>query len=57
MSRKAFWIMISVLAAVIVALCVADERMAGKEDWDECYGMANAHISWGQTFHGGAWKQ
>ena len=51
MSRKAFGISMGVIA-VVIALMIGISVMAEKRPaWDVCYEMANARISWRQTFH------
>ena len=56
MRRKTFGITAGILAAVIIALAGANIALDNRKDWDVCYGMANAKISWKQTYHGGAWN-
>lgn len=57
MSRKAFWIFFSVLAAVIIALGGLNMGLDRKVTWDSEHPMANSRISWEQTFHAGAWSE
>ena len=51
--RMPMIIALAVLAGMI-ALNVAVKK---PEPAGEAYPMANAKISWGQTFHGGAWSE
>lgn len=55
MSRKAFGISISVIAAVILALAGLNIGLEKEKTWDSEHPMANARISWEQTFRAGAW--
>ena len=57
MSRKAFWIFFSVLAAVIIALAGMNLALNSEKTWDESFPMANARVSWEQTFRAGAWSE
>lgn len=57
MSRRAFAIIMSVLAAAIIALAGADMALETEKTWDSEYPMANSRISWEQTFHSGAWSE
>ena len=54
MKRKTFYIMAGIIAAVIIALIWWSFSGADEPEWDVCYPMANANISWNQTHHGGA---
>jgi lipoprotein signal peptidase len=59
MSRKAFWIIIGIVA-VAVMLEILSGYFIGKaaeKAWDVCYEMTNTNISWEQTFHPGAWGE
>lgn len=56
MSKKGFRIAMSILAAVIVALIGLNMTTAEDEGFDVSYQMANAHISWEQSFYGGPWN-
>ena len=53
MKRKTFYIMVGIIAAVIIALIWWSFSGADEPAWDVCYPMANANISWNQTYHGG----
>lgn len=55
MSKRTFRILFSVLAAGIIALAGMNIALDNEKTWDECYAMANAKVSWEQTFHSGAW--
>lgn len=55
MSRKTFAIFISVIAAVIMAMAGIAAAKENERTWDSEHPMANAGISWSQTFHGGSW--
>lgn len=57
MSKRTFSIFISVIAAGIIALAGMNMALENEKTWDECYEMANAKISWQQTFHSGAWSE
>ena len=57
MSRKGFVITLSILAAAIGAMVCAITGSTNRQDWDVSYGMANAHISWQQTYHAGSWNE
>ena len=57
MTRKAFSITLSILAAGITALAVMNARPVEAKGWDTCHAMATANISWEQTFYGGAWGE
>lgn len=57
MSKRTFRILFSVLAAGIIALAGMNIALDNEKTWDECYAMANAKISWEQTFHSGAWGE
>lgn len=57
MKRKTFGITISVLAAVVIALAGLNIGLDRRVTWDSCYEMANAKISWEQTFHSGPWSE
>ena len=51
-----FVIMI-ILAIVIGLVWNAVEESNKPPTWQMSYPMANAHISWEQTYHGGAWNE
>lgn len=57
MSKRAFSIIISVLAVIIMALAGAEIAMDQRKTWDSEHPMANVRISWSQTFHSGAWSE
>ena len=57
MTRKTFSILFSTLAAVIIAMAVMNARPVEAKGWDTCHAMANANISWEQTFFSGAWGE
>lgn len=57
MSRKSFVIVLGVLAAMIIALAGMNAGIDRRKNWDTCYEMANAKISWEQTFHSGPWSE
>lgn len=59
MSKRAFGITLAIVAVAIML-----EIMAGyfigkaiEATWDVCYEMANAKVSWEQSFHPGAWAE
>lgn len=54
MKRKTFGITISVLAAVIAALVIADSSLDSRKTWDVCHDMTNTNVTWEQTFRAGA---
>lgn len=56
MARKTFGITVSILAAVIIALAGLNRMEDSRKTWDVCFEMANAKVSWNQTFHSGAWS-
>ena len=51
-----FVIMI-ILAIVIGLVWNAVEESNQPQTWQTSYPMANANISWEQSFHGGAWNE
>ena len=57
MNRRAFSIIIGVLAVVIIALAGMNIALDREKTWDSEYTMANARISWEQTYHSGAWSE
>lgn len=57
MSKRAFGIIISVLAVIIMALAGAEIAMDQRKTWDSEHPMANVRISWSQTFHRGSWSE
>lgn len=56
MARKTFGITVSILAAVIIALAGLNRMEDNRKTWDVCFEMANAKVSWSQTFHSGTWS-
>ena len=57
MNRKSFVIVLGVLAAMIIALAGMNAGIDRRKNWDTCYEMANAKISWEQTFRSGSWSE
>ena len=57
MERRTFGIFISVMAAVIAVLIGLNMKLDSVKTWDSEHPMANARISWEQTFHSGAWSE
>lgn len=55
MTRRGFWTAFTILAAVIITLAGLNLGLKEPETWDESHDIANARISWSQTFHGGTW--
>ena len=53
MSRRAFITAAGILAAAVIALIGIGR--SEKTAWDAEFPMANAGISWEQTFHPGPW--
>lgn len=52
------FILIIILAVIIGLLWnYLESGEAEEQKPDAVYPMANAHISWEQTFHGGAWNE
>ena len=49
---------VCILLAIVIGL-VWNELEANNQPqtWQTSYPMANAHISWEQTYHGGAWNE
>lgn len=50
------------IICILIAIAIGLIWSAAEEDKkvlkpDKVYPMANAHISWEQTFHGGAWNE
>ena len=56
MKRKDFFIILSIILAAVIALVWWSFSAADEPEWDVCYPMTNANISWNQTFHGGIWN-
>ena len=54
MNRKTYGITISVLAAVIAELVIADSSLDSRKTWDVCHDMTNTNVTWEQTFRAGA---
>ena len=54
MKRKTFYTMATIIAAAVISLAWLSFGGADEPAWDVCYPMANANISWNQTYHGGA---
>ena len=46
MSRRAFWISLGVIAAVVLGMAITAVRFPPHTEWDVCYEMANARIGW-----------
>jgi len=57
MSKKSFRIIISILAVVIITIFGMNIAEDQKKTWDSEHPMANARISWEQTYHSGAWSE
>lgn len=53
MKRKTFYTMATIIAAAVITLAWLSFGGADEPAWDVCYPMANANISWNQTYHGG----
>lgn len=51
MSRRTFRIFICVIAAVLAVLIGANAAVGNEKTWDVSYQMANAKISWLQTYY------
>lgn len=52
------FIVLMILAIIIgLAWNYLESGEAERQKPDAVYPMANAHISWEQTFHGGAWNE
>ena len=52
------FILMIILAIIIgIAWNYIESSEAEGQKPDAVYPMANAHISWEQTFHGGAWNE
>ena len=56
MSARNSRIIIGALAMVIAALVYLNVMEDNRKEWDVCYEMANAKISWQQTHYGGPWS-
>lgn len=57
MTRKQFWISLAVIAVIYAVLFWLGCRYGKAKTWDAEYPMANAAISWEQTFYSGAWGE
>ena len=57
MSKRAFCISISIMAVVLAALIFLNVAEDNRKTWDICYEMANAKVSWEQTYHSGGWSE
>ena len=58
--RKVFAVMMGLVLLIIIVWGALELGEAKSEQgWqpDVVYPMANAHISWEQTYHGGAWNE
>lgn len=56
MKRKTFCIMMGAVTAVIIALAGLNIAIDNEKTWDACHPMANAKVSWEQSFHSGGWS-
>ena len=56
MSGRTFKITFSIMAVVLAALIFLNIMEDNRKTWDVCYDMANAKISWQQTFYPGPWN-
>ena len=56
MSRKHFLIALGIILALIIGALVWAFTAEAETTWDACYPIANANVSWGQTFHNGHWN-
>ena len=56
MKKKTFRIFIGIMAVVLAVLIGLNSKEDQRKDWDTCYEMANANISWQQTYYPGAWN-
>ena len=57
MNKRTFRILFSVLAAGIIALAGMNIALDNEKTWDSEHPMANAKVSWEQTFFSGAWGE
>lgn len=56
MTKKTWIISMIVVVIVLAAEILAGAAAEKEKTWDVCYEMANAKISWQQTWHGGGWN-
>lgn len=58
-TRGSIIFIIMIILAIIIGLAwnYLESGEAEGQKPDAVYPMANAHISWEQTFHGGAWNE
>lgn len=52
-----FIVMIILAIAIGLLWNELEDSTAQKWEPEEAYPMVNAHISWEQTYHGGAWNE
>lgn len=57
MKKRTFVIFISVMAVVLAVLIGINKQEDNRKTWDTCYEMANANVTWLQTYHAGAWNE
>ena len=57
MTRKAFLITFGVIMAVIIAVLVWGLTAEAEKTWDSEHPMANARVTWLETFHAGGWSE
>lgn len=57
--KSKVWILILAMAVIALAIYAAwtEAGAEGRREPDAVYPMANASISWSQTFHAGAWGE
>ena len=53
MKRKQFFIIMSILLAIIAALAVADICAADGNTWDVCYEMTDRYVEWSGAGYSG----
>ena len=53
-ARKLLLILMAVILIIGVVATILEAR--SEQTWDAEFPMANAHVSWEQTFRGGAWE-
>ena len=58
-TRGSIIFILMIILAIIIGLAwnYLESGEAEGQKPDAIYPMANAHISWEQTFHGGAWNE
>lgn len=58
-TRGSIIFILMIILAIIIGLAwnYLESGEAEGQKPDAVYPMANAHISWEQTFHGGAWNE